>query len=65
MFLKEFKSKPRYTQVVFEFLLFYEWQEECDEESLPKSLINYMQELHDAGKAPTTLRSRYSILKKF
>jgi hypothetical protein len=65
MFLKDFKSAPRYSQVIFEFLLFHEWQEECDEESLRKSLIAYMQELHDAGKAPTTLRSRYSIAKKF
>jgi hypothetical protein len=37
----------------------------CTEESLCDSLVDYYQELHDAGFAPTTLRSRYSITKKF
>ncbi|KAJ1422196.1 hypothetical protein B484DRAFT_399195 [Ochromonadaceae sp. CCMP2298] len=48
-----------------EQLLYHELQEECTEETLIPNIISYFDELHEAGYAPTTLRSRYSANKKW
>jgi hypothetical protein len=64
-FLKNFASAVRYEKCVEEQLLYHELQEECTEETLLDHIISFFDELYDAGYAPTTLRSRYSAIKKW
>ncbi|KAJ1431441.1 hypothetical protein B484DRAFT_478939 [Ochromonadaceae sp. CCMP2298] len=60
-----FLSAARYEGNVVDVLFFHELQEDCEEKTLCKSMIKYFQELHEAGYAPTTLRSKFSCIKKF
>jgi hypothetical protein len=64
-FNTDFPSAARYEGNVVDLLFFHELQEDCEEKTLCKSMIAYFQELHDAGYAPTTLRSKFSCIKKF
>jgi hypothetical protein len=63
-FLNNLVSRNRYEKVTLEYLLFVELQTEFSENTMIRDLINYFDECHEACIAPTTLRSRFSILKK-
>jgi hypothetical protein len=64
-FLHDFYSRTRYEKIVEDYLLFDELQEDCEEDTLLGSMVSYFHESHEGGYAPTTLRSRFSALKKF
>ncbi|KAJ1401497.1 hypothetical protein B484DRAFT_405701 [Ochromonadaceae sp. CCMP2298] len=56
-FLRNFLSKERYEKIILELYF--------SEDNLIASIISYFDECYDAGLAPTTLRSRFSAVKKF
>ncbi|KAJ1440248.1 hypothetical protein B484DRAFT_466912 [Ochromonadaceae sp. CCMP2298] len=64
-FLRNFLSKERYEKIILELLLYHELQLYFSEDTLIASIISYFDECYDAGLAPTTLRSRFSAVKKF
>ncbi|KAJ1418006.1 hypothetical protein B484DRAFT_466499, partial [Ochromonadaceae sp. CCMP2298] len=64
-FLRNLLSKERYEKIILELLLYHELQLYFFEDTLIASIISYFDECYDAGLAPTTLRSRFSVVKKF
>jgi hypothetical protein len=64
-FTASFPAGPRYRKVVDEILCFHELRVENLEDHLMHNFTKYLQECHDAGAPPTTLRSRITTWRKF
>ena len=67
-FLRNFKSAATYEKTVKEFLCYFlknSITTAGSEYTFDMSLINYFDEKHDAGLAPSTLQSKMAILKAF